>query len=116
MGPIKNHFKSEIRQLPFILGKVPGGVLAVIGFAGMSILVTHSSPTPTWLELWPFFASGAVGVIAFSLSAMKLKKQLGKPPETDLNRQGKKQVSILSWTIFLIFIVILISITFIINS
>jgi hypothetical protein len=116
MGPIKNQFKSEIKQLPFILGKVAGGVLAVIGFAGMSILVTHSSPPPSWRELWPLAALGVVGVIVFSLSSIKLKKQLGKSPETDLNRQGKKQVSLLSWTIFLIFIIIFISITFIMNS
>ena len=115
MGQIKNQFKSEIKQLPAILGKFFGGAMAVIGFVGAIILVTHGSPPPSWLKLLPFLVLGVVGVIVFSLSSLKLKRQLKEKPESDFNEQGKKHGSLVSWAILIIFILIFITVTYVIN-
>ena len=41
MGNIKKQIKSEINQLPFMLGKLTGGAMAVIGFPGMIVVITR---------------------------------------------------------------------------
>jgi len=41
MGKIANQVKSELKQLPFMLGKLLGEIIAVVGFTAAVAVITR---------------------------------------------------------------------------
>jgi uncharacterized membrane protein YhaH (DUF805 family) len=113
MGEIEEQIKSEIKQLPFMLGKLIGGIMAVIGFPGI-IIVTRKS-NATFSDILPYFLLGIIGVCIFLISSKLFAKRLNESTHSTPTSKEKRQTSIMSWVIFLIFIAIFILITFIIT-
>jgi hypothetical protein len=113
MGKMKKQIKSEIKQLPFMLGKLTGGVMAVIGCTG-GIIVAGKSNT-SFSDIWPYFLMGIIGIGIFLISSKLYAKRLNENIHFTPTRKEKMQTSVISWTILLIFTAIFILITFIIN-
>lgn len=115
MGNIKKQIKSEIKQLPFMLGKLTGGAMAVIGFPGMIIVITRKS-NPSFLNILPYLALGIFGVFIFLLSSRLFEKRMNESNEFVPGKKEKINMSIISWGIFLALIAIFILITFIMTK
>ena len=114
MVKIKKQIKLEIKQLPFTLGKLTGGLMAVIGFPGM-IIVADRKPNVSFPDLFPYLVLGISGVLIFLMSSILFNKRMNENDESVPTSKEKKLTSIISWMIFLIFITIFILVTYIIN-
>lgn len=112
MGTIKKQFKSEIKQLPFTLGKVTGGIMAVIGCTGMIIIMTRK-PDPSFSDVLPYSIAGIIGIALFLLSSVLLKKRIKETVGPSLSSKDKTRVSIISWLLLLTFIAVCIAVIFI---
>ena len=110
---IEKQIKSEIKQLPYTFGKLAGGILAVIGFPGM--VIVSRGPNTKVADTLPYLLLGITGICIFWISSKLLDKPQNASAHLPLTPKEKRQTSMLSWVLFLIFIAILISITFIIT-
>lgn len=92
--------RSELRQLPFMLGKVTGGLMAVIGFGASVYMYTHR-PAMTTGAILPYLLAGIGGLIIFRisswLSATRTKDSEGLHPA----ESEKRKTSTLPWIILL---------------
>jgi Na+/melibiose symporter-like transporter len=113
MGKIEKQIKSEIKQLPFMLGKLLGGIMAVIGFPG--IIIVNRKSNATFSDILPYFLLGIIGVCIFLISSKLFAERGNESAQSTPTLKEKRQTSIISWVIFLIFIAIFILITFIIT-
>lgn len=98
MGIINNQVKSELKQLPLMLGKLFGGSFVVIGFTAIVVIQTRKIELP----LMPFFFMVSMGIIIFIVSARMLaKRQLTGSAAVALNRE-QTRTSTLSWALLLL--------------
>lgn len=102
MRDIIRQTKAELRHLPLMLGKLAGGIAAVIGFTAAVVVVTRR---PDWSagDVLPALLAGSAGVAVFVLSARALRRRLsaqgaGEPLPADGGR-----TSPLSWGLLLLF-------------
>jgi hypothetical protein len=58
---IYRQIKTEIRLLPFMLGKLAGGFMAVAGFTGAVIVITRRANS-SWPDMLPYLLFGMSGV------------------------------------------------------
>ncbi|MDF1590789.1 MAG: hypothetical protein P1P89_04670 [Desulfobacterales bacterium] len=65
-------FKSDVRKLPLIIGKVAGGILAAIGIPG-AIFIISRTPGRTQGAL-TFSIAGVIGIAIFIACAAGLKR------------------------------------------
>lgn len=100
MGRVRNQVRSEIRQLPFTLGKLAGALMAVIGFPGV-IIISNRRPGPSWPDILPLLALGIVGVAVFVFSSRLLKRKAVQEETVAPTSTEKTRISILSWAILL---------------
>lgn len=93
---MRNDIKSEARQLPYMLGKVIGGILSAIGIGGFIYSVTRSGIQSHALFL---ALAGIAGLVIFIVSA----RQAGKNAEQKtVHSQPKKfGQNALAWVIFI---------------
>jgi hypothetical protein len=115
MGTVKEHFKSEIKQLPFMLGKLAGGIMAVIGCTGTIIIMTRT-PAPSFSDALPYSIVGIIGIALFLLSSVLLKKRINETAGDSPSQKDKARVSIISWLLFLAFIAACIAVIFIMTA
>ena len=115
MGTIKQQFKSEIKQLPFTLGKVIGAIMAVVGCTGMIIIMTRT-PDPSFSDVLPYSMAGISGIALFLLSSALLKKRIGETIAFSPSPKDKARISIISWLLFLTFIAVCIAVILIITA
>ncbi len=101
MGNIKHQTKKELGQLPLILCKLTGGITAVLGFTSVVFISTRKPSVLPGDLIMPLFATIA-GIAVFLLSNKMLAKhsiaitQEARPTE-------RTRMSILSWTLLLVF-------------
>jgi hypothetical protein len=100
MGLIERQIRSEIRLLPYMLGKVAGGFTAVIGFTGAVIAITRRAD-PSWPDIWPYLLSGIAGVFLFYISSRLAVKRVEVNDDKVMIPQETKKAGILSWLLFL---------------
>ncbi|MCE5193874.1 MAG: hypothetical protein LLF28_00200 [Nitrospiraceae bacterium] len=110
---ITRHFVSELKQLPFMLGKLIGGVMTVIGFTGGIFVITRK-PDQSLSAIITFFAAGILGICIFILSSKLLEKQVNRDINSAPEQKDQTQVNIISWMTFSILIAIFLLITYII--
>ena len=102
MGEITRQARAELRQLPLMLGKVAGGIGAVIGFTAAVVIVTRR---PGWSagDILPSLLAGCAGVAVFVLSARALRRRLsGQAAGEPLPAAGGR-TSLLPWGLLLLF-------------
>ena len=75
MGKIKRQFTLELKQLPCMLGKLAGGLLAVIGFTKAVITGTRTAGA-TFADTLPAILAGCAGIIIFLIFSRLLAKRL----------------------------------------
>ena len=113
MEPIKKQVISELKHLPCTLCKLVGGIMAVIGFPCVIIISRKSDSS--YGDMLPCLLVGILGVSLFWLSSIVSEKRISKDTDFAPTPQEKRYISILAWLLFLIFIAILIVITFILT-
>lgn len=108
---MKEQLRSEARQLPWMLAKLVGGLMAVIGLGGAVVVLTRR-PDPSWGGLLAWVLAGVVGLALFLAASRCLARRKGTDgPE--LTGKGRAKTSVLSWTILLILAALFIAIVLI---
>jgi hypothetical protein len=106
--------KAELKQLPLLLAKLLGGVMAVIGFPAVVVIATRKV-NPSVPDVLPYLIMGIVGVFIFAGSSRALAKRtrgmaIQTPAPTDTIH-----MSIISWAILLLLSVIFLVCIFIVT-
>ncbi|ABB32875.1 hypothetical protein GeomeDRAFT_0423 [Geobacter metallireducens RCH3] len=101
MGEITRQARAELRQLPLMLGKLAGGIAAVIGFTAAVVIVTRR---PGALDgLLPALLAGCAGVAVFVLSAWALRGRLAGDAAGEPLPARRARTSLLAWGLLLFF-------------
>jgi hypothetical protein len=101
MGKIFLQFKSEIRYLPLMLGKVLGGLLAVICFPTAIVILTRKANQTFADILFPALLGG-FGVLLFVLSSGLLTRRLAENPAEKLPPCEQARANSLAWAILVL--------------
>jgi len=99
MGIIKESMKQEIKQLPFMLGKLLGAVMAIIGIPAVIWIATRN-PGASWREIFPYALQGIFGILIFYASSVLARHRLRVLPPSVRSQAEKNRVSIIAWKIF----------------
>ncbi|GLI39988.1 hypothetical protein KI811_01975 [Geobacter hydrogenophilus] len=102
MGEIRRQARAELRQLPLMLGKLAGGIAAVIGFTAAVAIATRR---PGWSvgDILPALLAGCAGVAVFALSARALRRRLSDQLAGEPLPAAGARTSLLSWGVLLLF-------------
>ena len=106
---MKHQIRAEFMQLPLMLGKVLGGLAAVIGFTTAVLIMTRPSDAASGDLLPPLLLWGA-GIAVFLLSARRLSKRSMIAAE-ETRPADITRMSMLSWTLFVLFAAIFLVVT-----
>jgi hypothetical protein len=115
MGLINRQIRSEIKLLPYMLGKLAGGFTAVAGFTGAVIVVTRRA-NPSWSDIWPYLLLGMSGLFIFYISSMLAGKRAKTNDGMALTPQDNKKAGMISWILFLAAALVFIFFTYIITK
>lgn len=104
MGTLKQQIKEDFKKLPLILGKVLGGIAAVLGFTSAIWIMSRNPQIPADAIVLPLLLAGAGGVV-FVLTGRSLSR---RPTGTVAKVKEKDEIrmNLLTWTLFLLFAVI----------
>lgn len=109
MPKMKKYFKLQIKQLPFMLGKTVGAIMAAIGFpAAIFILARRPNKTS---EILTYFLVGILGIIIFIVCDKLLKRISSNNNAEQFSKENK-----LAWMIFAALAAIFILVTYIITK
>ena len=111
MGKLTRQTKAELRQLPLMIGKLLGGIAAVIGFTAAVVIMSRRSG-PEMESSLPMLLLGCAGIFVFMLSARVLKRRSSLPGEDTPLPANKAAVSVLSWGLLLLFAGIFLACTY----
>lgn len=99
MGEIARQTRSELRQLPLMLGKLLGGLAAVVGCT-MAVLTATRTSASTLAVFLPPLLIAAVGVVVFVLSGRAMARRpaasAGESKPAD-----RLRMNLLAWVLFL---------------
>ena len=115
MGLIERQIRSEIRLLPYMLGKLAGGFTAVAGFTGAVILVTRRV-NRSWPDIWPYLLLGMAGVFIFYISSRLAVKRAEVNESQALKPRDSKKAGIIPWVLFLAAASVFVLLTYIITK
>jgi uncharacterized membrane protein len=101
MGEIARQTKEELRHLPLVLGKLLGGIVAVIGFAGWVLRMTRHTGAAL-----PWFLVGLAGIALFLLAARALARRGAGSAAAISSPPGNRRTSLVAWGLLLLFAVI----------
>ena len=91
-------FKSDVRKLPLLIGKVTGGILAAIGIPG-GIFISTGKPGRTQGAL-TFCIVGIIGIAIFIACAAGLKRAHDNSNQLTTASPPKKE-SLIAWSVLL---------------
>jgi hypothetical protein len=115
MSDVLNQAKSEIKQLPFMLGKLVGGIMVVVGVAGLVLIWTGKSG-PLLSSLVPYFFSALLGFLLFQLCSRTLARRVKKSPLQTVPARDVLQVNIVAWSLLLLLVIIFLLITYFVTQ
>lgn len=102
MGEMIRQAKTELRQVPQMLGKLLGGIGAVIGFTAAVVIITRR-PGALVGDILLSLLVGLGGVVIFVLSARALTRHLSAQYAESSPPVGTASSSLLSWGLLLLF-------------
>jgi zinc transporter ZupT len=111
VGKISSQVKTEIKLLPFMIGKLLGGILAVIGFTAAVVIVTRRADY-SFGDILPSALSGCLGVVLFVVSSRLLTRRLAEKPAENAGPDNRTRTSMLSWGILLLLAAIFLLLTY----
>jgi len=97
MGNLAHQTKNELKQLPLMLGKLIGGLLAVGGLGATVWINTHGADPPlntSWFSL----LIGTGGIVIFVLSARRMIVR----SSTALTPVENKRMNLVAWLLLLL--------------
>lgn len=102
---IAGQFKTELKQLPVMLGKLLGSIVAVIGVTTAVVTSTRKVDS-TFTDILPSLALGGAGIVMFVLLSRLSDKGLsGHTTETRMPDDSIR-TSVLSWGFLLLFVAV----------
>jgi hypothetical protein len=101
MGDLSSQFRSELKQLPFMIGKTLGGILAVIGFTAAVVQSTRRADA-SFTDILPSAFLGCMGILIFVLSSRLLATRLAENAAENPVPGKQPRTSMLSWAILLL--------------
>ncbi|MRR05447.1 MAG: hypothetical protein EG828_00655 [Deltaproteobacteria bacterium] len=114
MGEICNQTKSELRLLPFMLGKLVGGGMTVIGVAGLVIIGTRK-PESLISELLLCIAAAISGSIVFLLCSRMMARRQRTAASPAISSRAVMRMDVIAWSLLLLLVSIALLITFIVT-
>ena len=111
MNDLLNQTRSEVRQLPFMLGKVFGGILAVVGVAGLVLIWTGKSG-PLLTSLAPYFISVLLGFLLFLLCSRAMARGKTENSLQAMPVRNQLRVNIIAWSLLLLLVMVFLLITY----
>jgi hypothetical protein len=100
MGKMGSQFATELRQVPCMLGKLLGSLLAVGGFAGAVLVLTRKSGPSAGDVLWPVLL-GISGIAVFVLASRRMARRVASAPTEPVRVTDRARTSLLSWALLL---------------
>ena len=104
-----NRFKSDIRKLPLLIGKVTGGLLAAVGIPGAIFINTGKSGRTQ--GALTFCIVGIIGIAIFIACAARLKRAPESGTQATIATRKTKE-SLIAWTVLLVLAGVFIFITY----
>jgi hypothetical protein len=98
---ILNQAKAEIKQLPLLLAKLLGGIMAVIGFPAVVFIATRKV-NPSLPDVLPCLFLGVLGVFIFAGSSRALAKRTSCMAVQTPATKDTLRISIIAWAILLL--------------
>jgi hypothetical protein len=111
MSEVLNQAKSEIKQLPFMLGKLLGGILLVVGVAGLVLIWTGKSG-PLLSSLAPYFYSALLGFLLFYLCSRTMARRMKESSLQTVPARDVPRVSIVAWSLLLLLVIVFLLATY----
>lgn len=84
-----------------MIGKVMGGMMAVIGFTAAVVIITRRA-APSFADILPFALLGCLGVFVFVLSSRLQARRLAGNAAEIPDPGDRTRTSMLSWAILLL--------------
>ena len=94
--------RSEMKQLPFMLGKLLGAAMAIIGCAA-AIVVQSGRPGMTETNAPRYWLAALVGIIIFVVSSRAQARRGKDSRQHSLTTANKVRMNAMSWILLLIF-------------
>jgi len=102
MGNITRQAKAEIKQLPYMLGKLLGGCVAVGGFTATVVVFTRK-PVASLSDAMPVLLVGIAGVVIFLTANWRMRTLSLRTGEAAFMATDGISTSALSWILLLFF-------------
>lgn len=103
MGEITRQARAELRQVPLMLGKLVGGIAAVVGFTAAVVIVTRR-PGGAAGDILPSLLAGSAGVAVFVLSGRALRRRLASQGAGGPLPAASGRTSLLAWGLLLLLV------------
>ena len=98
---MKDRMGSEMKRLPYVLGKVLGGLMAVAGFGAAVYVYTHRIALPS-ADAMACLLVGIGGLVIFRFSSWLLMKRSGNDDGPTPGVNEKMKTSAIPWIILLV--------------
>lgn len=112
MGNMVKQAKSELKQLPAMLGKLLGGLMAVVGFASTVWTITRGTDW-VFADIGGYLGLGVGGIIVFVQSSRLLARRCAETPAEAPLPNGSSRTSMLAWGILLLLAVLFLVCTYV---
>lgn len=93
--------RSEIRLLPFMLGKLAGGTMAALGTAAAVVMLSNR-PGTTPADALPYAVAAVAGIAIFAFSSRMLARRLKTGAPDDAPPSASPRMSLISWLALLL--------------
>lgn len=111
MGKMTSQAKFELKQLPYMLGKLLGGVTAIVGFT-LAVLTSTKDTDSSFVDILPSLFLGVAGIVIFIFISRKLVKRLSENKIETFTPDESTHTSMLSWGILLLLVLVFLLCTY----
>jgi hypothetical protein len=101
MRDLLRQARSELRLLPFMLGKLVGGVMAALG-AAAAVAMLGNRPGTSPSDALPYAVAAVAGIIVFAVSSRMLSRRSGNVTAVAATPAPSLRMSVVSWTVLLL--------------
>ena len=115
MGKMAAQFQSELRQLPGMLGKLLGGILAVGGFTTAVVFLTRQAGPSAMSLLGPLLL-GILGIIVFVWASRRMATRASAEPAEAAEAGDPAATSRLAWAILVVVVALIIAGTYLLGQ
>lgn len=98
---MKEEMKSELQRLPYAIGKVIGGLFAVIGFGAAVYIYTHRA-APSLSDIASPVLAGIAGLIVFLVSSWLNARKSRDDGRSEHAGKAGKRANTFSWIVLLV--------------